>query len=162
MNCADAVERLSAALDGELPPAAAMEVQRHLDTCDACARRFRTLQQVRATVKAAAFAPVAGSAFDARVLERVRHEPPPALRLSAAWLAAAAALIVAVSSAVLMVNDHAAPPPAAREIPAPPALDAAVTAPGWNEGRALDGAECGLPGRGPCVIEGAPGLFAGN
>ena len=106
-------------------------------------------------MKAAAFAPLPGSAFDARILERVRHEPAPVLRLSVAWLAAAAALIVAVSSAVLMVSDHAATRPQAREVQAPPDLDAAVIAPGWNEGRALEGAECGLPGGGPCIIEGA-------
>ncbi len=101
MNCADAVERLSAALDGELPPADAVEVARHLDACDACARRLRTLQQVRTAVKATAFAPVAGSAFDAGVLERVRLErPATAVRFSPAWLATAAALIVAVSSAI--------------------------------------------------------------
>src|SRR6185503_10783725 len=47
MNCADAVVRLSAALDGDLAADDAGDVRRHLDTCEACARRYRTLQQVR-------------------------------------------------------------------------------------------------------------------
>ena len=161
MNCADAVAQLSAALDGELPPAAALEVHRHLATCDACARRLRTLQQVRAAVKAAPFAPVSGTTFDAGVLERVRHEAPPAVRVSRAWLATAAALIVAVSSAVLLVNEHAAPVPAHESL-VPPALGTVVAVPGGNEGRASEGAECGLAGYGPCVIEGGPALLAGN
>jgi len=163
MNCADAVERLSAALDGELPPADAVEVARHLDACDACARRLRTLQQVRTAVKATAFAPVAGSAFDAGVLERVRLErPATAVRFSPAWLATAAALIVAVSSAIVMLNDRAAPPEPARQVIVPLGLDAAAAVPGWNEGRVMPGADCGLPESGPCIIEGAPALLVAN
>ena len=162
MNCADAVERLSAALDGELPPAEVAAVERHRVTCEPCARRFRTLQQVRATIKRTAFAPVSGASFDARVLERVRVEPPRAsLQFTPAWLATAAALLVAVSSAVLLVNDHTAPPQPVQLI-VPPGLDAGASAPGWNEGRVFPGADCGLPGAAACIVEAAPGLAAAN
>ena len=78
MNCADAVARLSAALDGELPPADARRgAAHHLDACDACARRFRTLQQVRAAVRSTPFAPVDAAALRRR---RARARPPRADR----------------------------------------------------------------------------------
>jgi len=39
MNCADAVTRLSAAVDGELASGDEARVRQHLDICEACARR---------------------------------------------------------------------------------------------------------------------------
>jgi anti-sigma factor RsiW len=153
MNCADAVERLSAALDGELPPADAAGLQGHLDTCDVCGRRFRTLRQVRAAVKATVFPPVGGSGFDAHVLERVRVEDPAPLRFSRAWLATAAALIVAVSSAVLIVRDDAPLPRRPQPLLATPGLGSAATLPGWNEGRVVPGADCGMPGAASCIVQ---------
>jgi len=162
MNCADAVTRLSAALDGELATDDAREVRRHLDTCEACARRYRTLQQVRTAVRSTPFAAVDAGRFDVRVLERVRHDSP-SVRISGAWIAAAAALVIAVSSAVLVLQEHASVAPRGR---APVSLlpsDLAVE-PGFTDGRAPLGIDCGVNGASTCVIEQEQphGLMAGN
>jgi anti-sigma factor RsiW len=160
MNCADAVTRLSAALDGELSGGEAGDVQRHLVACEACARRYRTLQQVRAAVRATAFAPVDAARFDARVHERVRHDAR-STRISAAWIAAAAALVISVSSAVLMLQEHAgiAPRLSAETAVLPSDLGGW---PGLNEGRAGLAMDCGLSEASSCVIDAPPGLMAGN
>ena len=161
MNCADAVSLLSAAVDGELATGDAGDVRQHLDTCDACARRYRTLQQVRAAVRSTPFGAVDAAGFDARVLARVRHDGRP-MRFSAPWIAAAAALVIAVSSAVLMLQERTgiAPltPASIATLPPDPA-----DRPGFTEGRAL-GLDCGVTGAPTCIVEQtAPlGLMAGN
>lgn len=159
MNCADAVTRLSAALDGELSAADAREVRLHLGTCEACARRYRTLQQVRSAVRSAHFAPVDAARFDAGVLERVRHDAP-AMRFSGAWIAAAAALVIAVSSAVLMIEERGKAP--ARSTGAAPV--AITDRPGYSTGRTAFALDCGVAGASTCVIDGSVplGLMAGN
>ena len=160
MNCADAVARLSAALDGELAAGDAREVQHHLDACEACARRYRTLQQVRAAVRSTPFAPVDAARFDAGVLARVHHKPSP-MRISGAWIAAAAALVIAVSSAVLLVQDHAgAPRPGTAVASTPPAELSEM--PGWNAGVTPIALDCGLSNASSCIVEAPPGLLAGN
>jgi anti-sigma factor RsiW len=136
-------------------------MRQHLDTCDACARRYRTLQQVRAAVRSTAFAPMDAAGFDARVLARVRDDGRP-MRFSAPWIAVAAALVIAVSSAVLMLQERTgiAPlgPASVATLPAHPA-----NRPGFTEGRAF-GLDCGVTGAPTCVVEQkAPlGLMAGN
>lgn len=162
MNCADAVARLSAALDGELADADAREVRGHLDSCDACARRYRTLQQVRTAVRSTQFAAVDAGRFDVRVLERVRQDQP-SKRFSGAWIAAAAALVIAVSSAVLVLQEHAGVTPRGH---APVSLlpSDLAGAPGFTDGRAPLGLDCGVKGASTCFIEQnlPPGLIAGN
>ena len=160
MNCADAVARLNAALDGELALADAREVQQHIDACDACARRLRTLQQLRAAVRSTLFAPVDAARFDAGVLARVRQEPSP-VRISGAWIAAAAALVIAVSSAVLMLQGHSAgAQPGRSAAPVPPAELSEL--PGGNEGRKTLALDCGVGHDSSCIVEAPPGLMAGN
>jgi anti-sigma factor RsiW len=159
MNCADAAERLSAALDGELGAEEALDVRRHVETCDACARRQRSLEQVRALLRSTPAALVDSSGFDARVLARVRTDRAPAAHwVTGSWLAKAAAVVIAVGSAVLLIRDYAAPPDAGT--PAPPAVSVTMPVlppvenrPGWNEGRVVAAADCGLAGAGPCSIE---------
>lgn len=175
MNCADAVERLSALIDGELPAEEAGAVRHHVATCDSCARRERTLEQVRAALRSAPAALVDSGGFDARVLARVRIDGAPAARyISGSWLAAAAAaaLAIAVASAVLLVHDRTAPPEASTPVPAAISVPVAVSvmpvlppvenAPGWNEGRFVVAADCGVAGPpGRCSIE-DQGLLATN
>jgi anti-sigma factor RsiW len=159
MNCADAVARLSAALDGELAAGDAREVQQHLITCEACARRYRVLQQVRAAVRSIPFTPVDAGRFDAGVLARVSRDGT-STRISGAWIAAAAVLVIAVSSAVLMLQSHAgvAPPGRAESIP-PTQL---TETPGWNDGQLPIALDCGTVDAPSCVVEGPAGLMAGN
>jgi len=45
MNCEEVSRRLSAYLDGELPPAEAEQVERHLRDCPACGREYAELRQ---------------------------------------------------------------------------------------------------------------------
>lgn len=162
MNCADAVARLSAALDGELGAADAGQVRQHLGSCEACARRYRTLQQVRAAVRSATFPHVDAARFDAGVLARVRGDGP-SLRFSGAWIAAAAALVIAVSSAVLMLQERAGIAPRTGAAVATLPLDPADR-PGFTEGRAALGLDCGVTGAPTCFVEqhAPPGLLAGN
>lgn len=158
MNCADAAERLSAALDGELSAEEALSVRRHVETCDACARRQRSLEQVRALLRSTPAARVDSSGFDARVLARVRTDRAPAARIiTGSWLAKAAAVVIAVGSAALLIRDYAAPPEAGTPVPAAvsvvmPVLPPVENAPGWNDGRLVTAADCGLAGV-ACRIE---------
>ena len=159
MNCADAVARLSAALDGELAAGDARDVQHHLGACEACARRFRALQQVRTAVRSVPFASVDAARFDAGVLGRVRRDGTP-VRMSAAWTAAAAALVIGVSTAVLMLQEHAGVAPRGRTSSIPQAQ--LSEAPGWNEGRETLALDCGVDSAPSCIVETPPGLMAGN
>ena len=158
MNCADVAERLSASLDGELAAEEALDVGRHVETCDACARRQRSLEQVRELLRSTPAALVDSSAFDARVLARVRTDSAPAARaITGSWLAKAAAVVIAAGSAVVLIRDYVAPPEAGTPVPAAvsmtmPVLPPVENAPGWNEGR-VAAADCGLAGAGPCSIE---------
>ena len=160
MNCADAVARLSAALDGELSDGEAGDVRRHLDRMRGMCPSLRTLQQVREAVRATPFAPVDASRFDARVHERVGHDVR-STRISGAWVAAAAALVISVSSAVLMLQDHAGSTP---RVPVATAVLPSDLGgwPGLNEGRAGLAMDCGLSEASSCVIDAPPGLMAGN
>ena len=166
MNCADAAERLSAALDGELSAEEALDVRRHVETCDACTRRQRTLEQVTAVLRSTPTALVDSSGFDARVLARVRSDRAPAARtITGSWLAKAAAVVIAAGSAVVLIRDYAAPPEAGTTAPTAdsvmmPVLPPVENPPGWNEGRVV-AADCGLVGPGPCALEAAE-LLAGN
>ena len=161
MNCADAVACLSAAVDGELAPGDDAGVRQHLDVCEACARRYRTLQQVRAAVRATPFAAVDAARFDARVVERVGHNMAPT-RVSASWLAAAAALVIAVSSAVLMLQEHSGITPTGQS-PAMAPIDL-TDRPGFNAGLTPLAIDCGTAGAATCVVEreATTGLTAGN
>ena len=159
MNCADAVTRLSAALDGELAAGDAREVQHHLEACEACARRYRTLQQVRTTVRSTPFASVDAARFDAGVLARVRRDGTP-IRMSGAWMAAAAALVIGISTAVLMLQEHAGVAPRSPTASIPAAELSEM--PGWTAGVAAIALDCGLSNASSCIVETTPGLMAGN
>src|SRR5947209_7075824 len=55
-DCARERERLSAFVDGELPPADARVVQQHLDACAACTRALEELRAVDGWVRDEAIA----------------------------------------------------------------------------------------------------------
>jgi anti-sigma factor RsiW len=114
-------ERLSAYLDGELPPGERAQVAAHLDACAECAARLAELQAVD---EAAASLPSDAphgyfEAFPARV--RARLEPRTRRRQLPAWTwAAAAALLLAVVTPLTLLRRPVGPPAApAREIAAP-------------------------------------------
>lgn len=124
-------ERLSAYLDGELPPGERAEVEAHLGTCTACAARLASLAAVDG-----AFASLPAEApegyfesFPARVAARVRAETPRVSRRLPAWAwAAAAALVLAVVTPLTLRRP---PGPAPAGVAEPKAADV-----GAPEGRA--------------------------
>lgn len=107
--------RLSAYLDGELPPRRRRAVERHLTGCTTCAERLEGLRRAQASVRAAPPSAPPAEAW-ARLRERMAEPaqapaPVPARRRAAAWGAAAAAVLLA-AAASLYVALGPAPAPA--------------------------------------------------
>lgn len=127
-------ERLSAYLDGELPPGERAEVEAHLATCAACAERLSSLAAVDA-----AFASLPAEAPDgyfeslpSRVSARLREEPRrPARRLPVWAWAAAAVLVLSVVTPLTLRRSGVPPTPAgAPAIESRPARDEGSAGPG--------------------------------
>ena len=97
MDCQSVFDRLSADLDGELPPAEAAVVRRHIQICAECSRTRGQLETARSAFRAIALEPV-GDNFDDGVFRRLRdgHQ----LRR---WLLAAAG-VAAVLGIVLLLR----------------------------------------------------------
>ena len=75
MNCSDAAERITALVDGELPPAERAEVERHLEGCAAC-RDARSAEEAVAARLRAVPRPVPPPVLAASVMERIAAAPP--------------------------------------------------------------------------------------
>ena len=96
MNCSDWEERIALHAGGDLPPAEAAEVERHLRECAGCQVLASGLQQSLALLKEEHDEPLAGAHFSAvraRVVAELERGAPWARRR--AWgygLAAAAAV----------------------------------------------------------------------
>lgn len=97
MNCRSAREYLQAYLDSELETAETLAVNRHLQVCDACRRRFQSEGRIEAAIAAQLRS---GMDEDAAIFVQVLQRT---LRRNAArrwrmvwWSAAAAALLLAV------------------------------------------------------------------
>ncbi|HSE27639.1 MAG TPA: anti-sigma factor [Gemmatimonadales bacterium] len=107
MTCAELDARLDGYLDGDLPPAEHVAVEKHLATCSACAALHTDLVALRERARAvprevapppAVWAAVSNATLDhGPTLFAVRSSP---VRFTPWGLAAAAALLVALSSAV--------------------------------------------------------------
>ncbi len=76
MNCADAAERITALLDGELPAAERNSLERHLEGCAAC-REARAAEEAVAARLRAVPRPPLPAGFSARVMGRVAAAPSP-------------------------------------------------------------------------------------
>jgi anti-sigma factor RsiW len=112
-------ERLSAYLDGELPPAEAAELEAHLRECAACAQALDEMLAVDSSARALAVDAPEGyfDAFPGRVRARLRARRRWKLPV---WTwAAAAALLLAVVTPMTM-RETRAPQPAAEVAPATP------------------------------------------
>lgn len=127
-------ERLSAYLDGELPPGERAEVEGHLATCAACAARLSSLAAADA-----AFASLPAEApegyfesLPSRVTARLRAGPPRASRRLPAWAwAAAAVLVLSVVTPLTLRRSGVPPTPAgAPALESRPARDESVPGPG--------------------------------
>ena len=106
MNCADAAERITALVDGELPLEERVPLERHLAECAACRDARAAEEAIAARVRGLGRPPLPDG-FREAVLERVRAEPAaggaaPRGRLIplGPWLTAGAA---AAAAALAMV-----------------------------------------------------------
>lgn len=124
MNCADAAERITALVDGELPPEERAELERHLAECGACRDARAAEEAIAARVRGLGRPPLPDG-FREAVLERVRAEPAPgAARPSGRiiplgpWLTAGAAAAAAALAMVYFGGGDEAGAPVATLAPA--------------------------------------------
>ena len=107
MSCETVRERLSAYVDGELPPGEAAEIAEHLTTCAACGREYEAVLETVRTLREGLVRYRAPDVLRARVRAALREEPAAAgVRVvrrgrGVPWRAVAAAVIVAVGSSGL-------------------------------------------------------------
>jgi anti-sigma factor RsiW len=137
MNCAGAAERITALVDGELPPAEREELEAHLTSCAAC-REARAAEEAVAARLRSAPRPALPAGFSADVMAKVAGgAASPAGRVLPLWplLAAASAVAAAVVAMVIVGPgvDRAAGPlppaglPVASGVPAREAVEDAVS-----------------------------------
>jgi len=106
MNCPDAAERITALVDGELPPAEREELERHLAGCPAC-REARAAEEAVAARLRAAPRPALPDGFAAAVMAKVGAERPKG-RVIPLWpLVAAATAVAAAVVAMIAVGPGA-------------------------------------------------------
>jgi Putative zinc-finger len=129
-------ERLSAYLDGELPPEEMSAVAAHVAACPECAARLAEFAAVDEAAAALAATAPSGyfEALPGRMRTRLEPRRSTARRLPAWTWAAAAALLLAVVTPLTLSKRSSLqmePPPAAQERPAaaPPPTAPAVEAP---------------------------------
>ncbi|HEU4394064.1 MAG TPA: zf-HC2 domain-containing protein [Planctomycetota bacterium] len=159
MNCADAAERITALVDGELPPGERAELERHLAECGACRDARAAEEAIAARVRGLGRPPLPDG-FREAVLDRVRAEPAPgAVRPSGRiiplgpWLTAGAAAAAAALAMVYFGGGDRAGGPVATLAPAeksPRALDEAN-----YRGRAADLEGRAARDKGPGAEDGA-------
>ena len=125
MSCETTRERLSAYVDGELPPDEAAETAEHLASCAACAREYEAMLKTVQTVREGLVRHHAPDVLRARVRAALRDEPATARTAvrrrdwGVPWRAAAAALVVAVVSSgltLLAADRRPAEPAVAEEV----------------------------------------------
>ncbi len=127
MNCSDWEERVALHAGGDLPPAEAAEVERHLGECAACQVLASGLKQSLALLREAHDEPLAPAHFSA-VRARVMAELEQKRRRGALWArrrawgyglaAAVAALLVMLALRPVRAPERRAPVVAANHPPA--------------------------------------------
>lgn len=139
MDCGSVFDRLSAAMDGELPTDEMAALRQHVASCAYCARQQLLLDDTRRAFLSLAADDV-DRAFDEEVLRRVRSRPRRGGRL------AAVAALAAALGLVWMRTPAPSPQSDAADAPFVSAHDGP---PGWHEGPSsaahATGIDCGLP-----------------
>ena len=102
MICAETRPLLGAHLDHELDPRTDLDVQAHLETCDACRREVVSLLALHDLAQAQLTRP----ALPESVARRIRRsvEPPPVRRQRAPWIAAVASALAAAVVVVVLAR----------------------------------------------------------
>jgi anti-sigma factor (TIGR02949 family) len=105
MNCAWARDRLLLYLAGELEPREAEVLREHLESCARCAAEAEALAETEARVTRVLRSAVkAPTTLDARVMEVVRHLPPPRRSWLGLWVPwRVRRRVVALSAALSLV-----------------------------------------------------------
>jgi anti-sigma factor (TIGR02949 family) len=124
MSCAVNQERLSAYVDGELPPDQAAEIAEHLSSCDVCAREYEATLEIVSRLRNDLARYRAPDVLRARIRTAIREERPeraPAVRKDrrVPWRAVAAALIIAAASSgltLLAPSRHGSEPAISEEV----------------------------------------------
>jgi anti-sigma factor RsiW len=104
MSCVRYRESLDARLDGELAPDVAREVDRHLATCEACAREYSHLVETSRLLSASLMRYTAPDLLKARIrgaLSEGASSRRPRRAAPDWWRQVAAALVIAVASSAL-------------------------------------------------------------
>jgi len=97
VSCEMSMERIHALLDGELPSAAASEVESHVRACPSCAAAYARFRSLRSALRSEALTFAPPAALLDRVRARVAAERRPGRqRALAPLLALAAALLLGV------------------------------------------------------------------
>lgn len=98
MTCDDARGLLTAYVDSELDVAHSLEVEKHIETCEACARIVENQEKLRAAIQASGLSYEPPSELDSRIESALRGSvvPAPRPRMSWPWIAAAAAILLAL------------------------------------------------------------------
>jgi anti-sigma factor RsiW len=98
MTCDDARGLLTAYVDSELDVAHNLEVERHLDKCEACTRIVASQEKVRSAIQASGLSYEPSPDLSKRIETALRGPVKPAARprMSWPWLAAAAAILLAL------------------------------------------------------------------
>ena len=93
MNCREALEQLHAYFDGELELSRSLEVERHMNECQSCARALQAQATLRTTLREAAPYYRAPANLGKRVRSSLREEAraeKPARVAPWGWIALAA------------------------------------------------------------------------
>jgi anti-sigma factor RsiW len=112
MRCTSSEHLLELYLDGELAARESVEVREHLDSCLACARQYRRLEQIGSDMRmhVGHYAPPAGleRRVQAALRKAAREERQPS-RLLQNWIAVAASvlLFVSIASNMALLRSHA-------------------------------------------------------
>lgn len=98
MTCEDARALLTAYVDSELDVVHSRDVERHLETCEVCARIARNHEQLRSAIQASDLSYEPPATLDRRIESALRTSAKPAAgpRITWQWIAAAAAILLAL------------------------------------------------------------------
>ena len=167
MECTDALERLSAAMDGELAPAEALAARQHVQACASCSRVEASWRSTRALLRSLPVESVS-SGFDASLRARLmdRRNPRRAARARTLVLAGLAAVLVLLAVWPGRRSGPARPPtagPATAGSTHMIALDCGLTGSSVHcriDAPCADAGQCGRPGPPDAPFARAPAVDA--
>jgi mycothiol system anti-sigma-R factor len=101
MTCEQSHELIHAYIDGELDLLRNVEIERHLDECEACRSKYQDQLHLRSLIKSGAQYFAAPDILKQRVKKQINRPESPSRTMSQPWVAAAAVLILALAGVLL-------------------------------------------------------------